>query len=394
MQLTSIFAAAGLAVVTSNALLLPPDIAESDNDMVTTLPIAVEADVSIPKIAEAQHLKLKCPGCPVRIPHHGKVKVVNSIPSHLELDFSIEPSDNADRLMLNGYELYPRADPFQNQRILTAAVRPDFTDRRMKRPHHFKGPQPQAIQPLGFGLQTGTTPSEDEKEALELVELELDIIEVGDVFVSGIPNVQLSMVKTPTGKLMIADIKTVESDTESNPMDKQKECTTLICKWKAVIMDKLAGLRNYKGCGGSRRPHPKVDENKTEESKAIESEDNKSAWNPHWNGENGHHQKNWGLLFRNIASHILLPIAIGILAGVTSCLLGMLAGTFVVFLWRMATRRGCRRHHKRTHHHKASHAEAIIADEKAGLMAYEEEEVAPLEGQDVVVLDKKTDNVA
>lgn len=222
MQLTSILAAAGLAVVTTNALLLPPDVAESDNDMVTTLPIPVEANVNIPKIAEAQSLKLKCPGCPVRIPHHGKVKVTNSIPSHLELDFSIEASDSADRLMLNGYELYPKADPFQNNRILTAAVRPDFTDRRMGRPHHFKGPQPQAIQPLGFGLQTGTTPSPEGEEALELVQVELDIIEVGDVFVSGIPNVQLTMVKTPTGKLMIADIKTVESDAQGNPMDKQK----------------------------------------------------------------------------------------------------------------------------------------------------------------------------
>ncbi|KAI0119505.1 hypothetical protein F4814DRAFT_412211 [Daldinia grandis] len=385
MQLTSIITAAGLATL-SSAFLLPPDISESDKDIITTLPVPVRVGAAILAV-ESQNLKLKCPGCPVHIPHHGKVKIVNDIPSHLELDFDIVPSDNADRLMLNGFELYPNADPFQN--TLTAAVRPDVLHRQMKKRPQFKGPKPQT---LGFGMQTQPV-AKNEEDALELIQIDLDIIEVGDVFVNGIPSVQVNVVKTPTGKLMLGEIKTIDSETaQSNPMDKQEECTTLLCKWKAVIMQKLAGLRFHKGCGG--RPahvkgHGEVkgnDEGKVEEPQEPQE--------PH----HGHRQKNWGLLFKNIASHILLPVAVGILAGITACILGMIAGTFAVFIWRAIARRGHsrRHHHRHAHHHKASHTEAVVNEEKSSLMANQEEIDAPpayVEEGVVVIDDKKTENV-
>ncbi|KAI1654132.1 hypothetical protein F4813DRAFT_372520, partial [Daldinia decipiens] len=381
MQLTSIITAAGLAAL-SNAFLLPPDISESDKDIITTLPVPVGVDTAIAAV-ESQNLKLKCPGCPVPIPHHGKVKIVNDIPSHLELDFGIVPSDNADRLMLNGFELFPNPDPFRN--TLTAAVRPDVLHRQMKKRPQFKGPKPQT---LGFGMQTRPV-AKNEEDALELIEINLDIIEVGDVFVDGIPNVQVNVVKTPTGKLMLGEIKTIVSETaQSNPMDKQEECTTLLCKWKAVIMQKLAGLRFHKGCGG--RPahvkgHDEVKDN--DEAKVEEPQE------PH----HGHRQKNWGLLFKNIASHILLPVAVGIFAGITACILGMIAGTIAVFIWRAIARRGhSRRHHRHSHHHKTSHTEAVVNEEKSGLMANQEEIDAPpayVEEGIVVIDDKKTENV-
>ncbi|KAI1379741.1 hypothetical protein F4677DRAFT_407498 [Hypoxylon crocopeplum] len=394
MQLTSIITAAGLAAFT-NALLLPPEISDADNNLVNTLPvplpapIAVDERLNIPKIAEAQNLKLKCPGCPVRVPHHGKVKIVNDIPSHLELDFSIESSDDADRLMLNGFELYPNADPFRNS--LTAAVRPDFLHRQAKRPHHFKGPHPLAIQNLGFGMQTRPVAT-SEDDSLELIMVELDIIEVGDVFINGIPNVQIKLVKTPTGKLMIGEVETVESETsQKNPMDKQEECTTMLCKWKSVMMQKIAALRAHKGCGG-RPAHAKGhDQAKAEDIIGQHL----SA--PHRDAHHSH-QRNWGLLFKNIASHILLPVAIGILAGVAASILGMLFGTFVVFLWRLVARRGgSRRHHRHGRQHKAAHNEAVADDEKSSLMAHEEEVDAPpayIEEGVVILDDKKTENVA
>ncbi|KAI1779259.1 hypothetical protein F4818DRAFT_403884 [Hypoxylon cercidicola] len=391
MQLTSIITAAGLAVST-NALLLPPDVSVSDKDIISTLPVPVEVDVNIPKTAESQNLKLKCPGCPVRVPHHGESKIVNDIPSHLELDFSIESSDGADRLLLNNFELYPNADPFRNS--LVAAVRPDFLSRQTKRPPHFKGPQPQNIHNLGFGMQT-TPIAKSEEDSLELVMVELDIIEVGDIFVDGIPSVQIKLVKTPTGKLMIGDIETSGSQVQ-NPMDKQEECATMLCKWRAVIMQKLAGLRLHKGCGG--RPagvkgHGHVKGQGHHGRPHHTSEDGE-----HRGQRPGSHQKNWGLLFKNIASHILLPVAVGILAGVAASILGMMVGTLVVFLWRLAFRRGgSRRSHRHGRHHKASHHEAVVEDEKSVLMAGEEEVDAPpayLEEGIIILDDKKSENVA
>ncbi|KAI1466545.1 uncharacterized protein F4812DRAFT_82950 [Daldinia caldariorum] len=378
MQLTSIVSAAGLAAL-SNAFLLPPDIAESDNDIITTLPVPVQVDTIIPHVTESQNLKLKCPGCPVPIPHHGKVKVMNDIPSHLELDFGIAHSDNADRLMLNDFELYPNADPFRN--TLSAPVLPDVLHRQMKKRPHSKGPKSQA---LGFGMQTRPV-AKNEEDALELIEIELDIIEVGDVFVDGIPKVQINVVKTPAGKLILGEIKTLDSEaTQGNPMDKQKECATLLCKWKAAVMQKLAGLRSHKGCGGRPALVKGHEETKVEDPQE-----------PH----RGHRQKNWGLLFKNIASHILLPVAVGILAGITACILGMIAGTLAVFLWRAVVRRGAtRRHHHRrhAHHRKASHSEAIVNEEKSGLMENQEEvDAPPAYGEESVVVidDKKTENV-
>ncbi|KAK6952073.1 hypothetical protein Daesc_006602 [Daldinia eschscholtzii] len=387
MQLTSIISAAGLAAL-SNAFLLPPGISESDKDIITTLPVPVQVDAAVPRALESQNLKLKCPGCPVPIPHHGKVKIMNDIPSHLDLDFWIMPSDNADadRLMLNGFELYPNADPFRN--TLTAPVRPDVLHRQMKKRPNSKGSMPQT---LGFGMQTRPV-AKNEEDSLELIEIQLDIIEVGDVFVDGIPKVQVNVVKTPTGKLMLGEIKTTDSEAaQSNPMDKQEECTTLLCKWKAVVMQKLAGLRFHKGCGG-RPAHVKGNE----EVKVEETQEPQEPQEPH----HGHRQKNWGLLFKNIASHILLPVAVGILAGITACILGMIAGTLAVFLWRAIVRRGHTRrhhHHRHGHHHKASHTEAVVSEEKSGLMANQEEVDAPpayVEEGVVVIDDKKAENVA
>ena len=76
----------------------------------------------------------------------------------------------------------------------------------------------------------------------------------------------------------------------------------------------------------------------------------------------------------------------------------MMVGTLVVFLWRMAFRRGgSRRAHRHGRHHKASHHEAVVEDEKSGLMASEEEVDVPpayVEEGIVVLDDKKTENVA
>ncbi|KAI1206762.1 uncharacterized protein F4807DRAFT_438205, partial [Annulohypoxylon truncatum] len=386
MQLTSIIAAAGLAAYTTNALLLPPEVSEADNHLATTLPVPVDTGFA----NDARRLRLKCPGCQVRIPHHETAEVVNDIPSHLELDFSIETAGSADRLMLNGFELYPNADPFRNS--LTAVVRPDVPRRQTKRPTtHYKGPQPQPAQTLGFGMQT--RPVSTPEDSLELVLIDLDIIEVGEVFVDGIPNVQIKLVKTPTGQLMIGDIETTDSETkQNNPMDKQEECTTMLCKWKAIIMQRLASLRLHKGCGGHRAHAKGNGQAKQDGSINVRPMNGGDSLPP------SHRERNWGLLFKNIASHILLPVAIGLLAGVAASILGMMVGTFVVFLWRLVARRGSsRRHHRHGHHHKASHAEAALHDEKSGLMAHVEEDDVPppvyVEEGVVVLDDKKTENV-
>ncbi|RYP48534.1 hypothetical protein DL768_005613 [Monosporascus sp. mg162] len=395
MQLKPILAAAGLTVAANtNALLLPPDV--SVDDITTTLPVPTEVDfdVNLPEIARAQNLKLNCPGCPVRVFHHwkaqeGNAKISTDIPSHLELDFSIEPSNDVDRLMLNGYELYPKSDPFKN--TLTAALLPDFGDKKMKRPHHFKGPRPNRVQNLGFGLQTRVLPSADNDDALELVVVDLQIIEVGNAFVDGIPNVEIKLVKTPSGKLMIADLAPTASETvPETPTPAQEECTTIFCKWLAMAKQQWGRFRSGKHCGG-RPVH------------ASQESGHSATHHPHHPGHAHHHHEfkhSWKHLLKNIATQILLPVAIGIMAGVTASVLGMMVGTFVVYVWRTFIRRPSstrRRHRGHGHSSKAAVNEAVVEEEKSGLMAHQEEsDVPPAYVEEGVVVndDKKPEDGA
>lgn len=397
MQLKPFIAAAGLTATATNAFLLPPDV--NADDIVSTLPAPVHGDAIDPKIAQTQNLKLNCPGCPVRVRPHWKghhddaasASIKTDIPSHLELDFSIaaaETPDGADRLLLNGFELYPKSNPFQD--TLTASLLPDLRDRDGKvHPPHFKGPRPHSNENLGFGLQTRRIPSTDDNEDdLELVVVDFQIIEVGNAFVDGIPNVEVQLVKSPSGKLLIADLAaTASENVQKTPMDSQEECTTMFCKWIAMAKEHLGRFRPAKHCGG--RPG------------RVSPESGHFEVDMHHEGRPHHEYKHrWGHLFKNIATHILLPVAIGIMAGVTASIIGMMVGTFIVYLWRTFVRRPSsarRLHHGRGHNFKAGLNEAVVEDEKSGLMAHQDDPEAPpayVEEGVLVADDKKPEDSA
>ncbi|KAI0130169.1 hypothetical protein BJ170DRAFT_303706 [Xylariales sp. AK1849] len=374
MQLISLITAAGLAAST-NAFLLPlPE--PSGDDLISTLPVPIEADITTPRIAESQTLKLACPGCPVRVGHHWDddeaPKIKTDIPSHLELDFSIDHDIDHDRLMLNGVELYPEPDLLRD--TLGARLLRDDKERRHKKlPGHRKGKgkgkgkhhQP-LMQPLGFGMSSSLV-AQSKEDNMELLQVNLQVIEVGNVFVDGIPSVEIKLIKTPEGALMIGGIETIASGTWlKTPMDKLEECTTLLCKWRAIVMQQLGRLKASKHCGGRRPGHA-------------------AAQIDGVHGHPGHHQamnhrhRSWSQLLKNIASHILLPIAVGIAAGITASILGMMVGTAIVYLWRTFVRpagAGRHHHHRRGHStHKAVQNEVGAGEEKAGLMSHQEEEV-------------------
>ncbi|KAH8205635.1 hypothetical protein TruAng_000129 [Truncatella angustata] len=374
MHLTSLITAAGLAVSTTSAFLLPfPDPSEADT--VTTLPVPLDTDfkVQVPEAAEAQKLELPCPGCPVRVGHHkGKdAKIKTDIPSHLELSFNIEHGVDHDRFMVNDFELYPHSATLKD--TLGAQVRPDHKEGgKGKLPGHRKQHQP-FIQPLGYAL--GTTPvAKSTEDDLELVQLNLQIIEVGNVFVDGVPSIEVKIIKTPEGGLMIGGIETGPSEPlQKTPMDKPEDCTTMLCRWKAMLSGQMGRFRGH--CGGSRRPSHAVDEQEEDVHQRPHSGHSQA---PH--GQQ--HRHRFTHLLRNIAMHILLPVAVGVVAGITASILGMLVGTAIVFVWRKLFRSGSagtRRHHHRSGHstHKAASTEASGADEKAGLMSNQEEVEAP-----------------
>lgn len=311
MYLRSLIAGVGL-VATANALLVPLDFPISDaDDSVTTLPVPTEidVDVAVSKVPVSTTLNLKCPGCIVSRHKHRK-----EIPSHLQLEFRVESNDGADRLTLNGYELYPNPDLLRE--TLTAPVLPDMMFRHL-------GDKPGAIdrfrekhtQRLGFAMETGAVAT-DEEEDLQLITVDVQIIEVGDVFIERIPDVQVKLVKTPSGKLAIGTVEPIESK-GAGSLDGKEECSTMICRWKAAFFEKLTRLFYSKPCNGDQPPPPSPHHHHDGEGRHGHGLGHHPHGPPH---HHMGHRHGWAHGLRVFLTHILLPIMIGIVAGVSASL--------------------------------------------------------------------------
>jgi hypothetical protein len=363
-------AAAGLAAATQ-AFLLPPDLSQSDVDAVNAVP-----DVKAFAVPQHVSFNLSCPGC---LQYHG-AKAASDKPSHLELSFEIGHPLARDTLLVNGFQLFP-----DQHSLFTGLKAPLVSDdaadleRLYKKLRGHRPDRRHRAEQLGYEL-SARIPQTDNADGLEIIELDFQILQVGNAFVEGIPNIHITLISdTTSGALVIGSIEKAESKTSvATPMDKQEECTTFMCKWMAIMKDQMSKM-NGKPCGGkgdggqkASRPH----HNHHHGARPYKGE-----------GDARHHS--WGQLFKNIAAHILLPIAVGIVAGVSVSLIGMMVGTLIVSVWRAFVRRpGHRRTRSRGHshsHHKAPKQEVAAAEveEKSGLLENQdpppsyEEEVAP-----------------
>lgn len=387
MLFRPLLTAAGLSAAAANAFLLPPELTTHEVEAIGSLPVETL------QIAQAQTISLDCPGCPpVLKKHHGKPKHPKSHPSHLELDFSVDNS----RLLVNGFELYPDADPFTSVLVAPQVVdkpnhhkqHPQDDDTTHLKSHHKFRPhdgRPKAVaQQLGFSLQVQPT-AQTTDEGMEMVVIDLQVIEVGAVFVDGLSNIRVHLIKLPENELLIAKIEQTTSNNAAVE-EEQQECTTIICKWRAIIAAQLAKMKTH-GCAGMM---------------GIKGAPGQA--HPHGQGHHpGHmtqqrHQHGWSLLFRKLTSHIILPILVGIVAGVSVSIIGMVIGTILVGVWRKFVRgqsffpsHHCRRLRltgtRHQHHHKAHHSEPAVAEEKAGLIAAQEEEEAPPSYEDGIEVD-------
>lgn len=213
------------------------------------------------------------------------------------------------------------------------------------------------------------------------MEIEFQIIAVGVTFIDGIPSVKVSMIRDGAGRLLVSKIGKGEANTfvKELPGGDAEECTTMLCRWLAAAREKLKKFKGLGHCGTK---------GKGGENSPVSDEASHSHSHPHSHrpaAGHGHQEHRWGKLFKHMASHILLPVLIGIVAGVTVSLVGMAVGTLLVSLWRAFFRRrrsGSSGHRRRHSHHKAPRKEVVLVeDEKAGLMenqdappSYEEQE--------------------
>jgi predicted small lipoprotein YifL len=303
------------------AFLLPPTIHSADSEIVNTLPF--EDAIA----GEGMSLRLPCPGCPVVFKDTLGRDIATDIKNQLGLNFEVvhTPEDEEDKLVVNGLQLWPVGISASSIEPLTA---PQFIYTDESTWDYAAEPQ------LGYSIFS-QAPILSPDQELYLVKIQLEVIEVGNTFIKGIPAVEISLLRTPSGKLMLGDVMQMEAPAkELTPSDGDQECATALCKWRAILAEKLSSL---KGCGrkplkAPPRPNASVDGPKDHDSRPHRR--------PH--GPHHRHHRNRQIFFttlRNITVHILLPIAVGVAVGIAASLVGMLVGNLIVLIWRVLFRR-------------------------------------------------------
>jgi hypothetical protein len=340
--------ATGLAVTAANALLIVPE-SSTNSEIVNTLPFEAQAE------SQSRSLNLACPECPlVTSSPDGRTVVTTDIPNHLRLSFDVDQSGPTDRLLLNGFELFPH--PVWDG-PLKAAQFPDGSDADASVPDAI-------IRDLGYSFVVRPVGGAEDNSA-ELLEVSVRIVELGDVVVEKVPTVVAHVIKLVDGTLMIADVDTQHLPALPSPGPSQ--CSTTFCRLRELISQHLAafGSKIRQHCGGGKSPRP-----------------HHRPANPH--GPKGYARKHhsWRHLLRKVFTHIVVPVLIGVVAGISASIIGMIVGTFAICLWRVVVlkraafpRRLCRHGCRRAAHRDAEAAVPAAAtdDEKAGLVAHEEQ---------------------
>jgi hypothetical protein len=382
MLLKPLLAVAGLSAATQ-AFLLPPDITKSDVEISNFIPDVIASGSS-------HHVHLPCPGC---LGHHKgnshgyskTTEVPAERPVHLELSFDVRPKDKehrADRLVVitgtnnEMHEIYP--NPMSDRSPLIAHLafdKPSEMDKKLR--GHRSGSR-YRNKPLGYSLATFEYPL-TQNDGLQMVDLEFQILKVGNRFINDIPTVHIRLVKdTATGAFIIGNIEQTASETQSFESEgKQEECTSSLCKWLAAVRDKVEKMKVT--CGGKAKtgslPRP-----------SHHHKVGRPYHKSHHHAQGG--RRDWNELAMTFWKTILLPIAIGIVGGITASMVGMVVGTMIVAAWRLFRRSSDRRTRlqSRSGEHKAPVQEVATAEanEKAGLMVNQEEhdEAPPAYGDD------------
>ncbi|KAG0645113.1 hypothetical protein D0Z07_9253 [Hyphodiscus hymeniophilus] len=330
------------AVAQAQAFLLPPTITEADSDIINILPF--EDAVSI----KDQAVEIPCPGCPVAITDlEGKMHSAQ-VENILRLNFSLSLNEQ-DRLLMNDIQIYPiDAESPTSLGLLTA-------DQLVKSPG---GVWQYAASPkLGYSLMVSHPSDTSNNEQLDLILVKLEVLEVADKFVDRIPAVVIKLLETPSGKLMIGDTEIIAVPSRvSAPIDSGKECTTILCKWRAIIAGKLSKI---KGCAGKNRHGG---HGKQSQGLRPHGHGRPRPHGPHRPHRHYHRSGGFARFLRSIALHVFVPIMIGVVVGVTTSLVGMVVGHLIVFLWRAVFRRG-----QRGQHHRVQEVVVEDGEEKAFL---------------------------
>ncbi|CAK7222319.1 hypothetical protein SCUCBS95973_004802 [Sporothrix curviconia] len=159
--------AAALATSMASAFLLPPstdvEVQRKGHHHHKGVGAAADSSDDVSMVSPFYHeftkVKVPCPGCSMQVRKHGKhhkhhkgdgeedndsehtednkdgkIITLTDVPNHVNLFLKIDHADNGDRLLANGFEIYPNVD-LDNGALMAVQV-PDHFHHKGKKHHH------------------------------------------------------------------------------------------------------------------------------------------------------------------------------------------------------------------------------------------------------------------
>lgn len=315
MQLRS-FLLGSAAVLGANAFLVVPE-------------VEVEAIASEPEFAglhpleshssQQQNVDLLCTECPFReVTENGKVSWTDGFQTALSLNFSIEDGT----LLANGRQIFPPPPP-----TVITAVQRRLSDDQESEPI-----------PLGYAVEMLPLPSPPE-EPIDLVAVRFTVLDL-DSHPVPLNTVAISLLHDPEGNLYM--VKTDIEDNTPNrvswrqcrgkPMCLKRLLFNRIRALFAAAKARMLGVMGPKPqCGRPRPPHPHHDGMPFPPQ--VEGHVGRPGHPHHHHMHHGPHG-NWERTASRVVRFIVIPAALGVLAGLAASAVGMLVGQVVVFLWQ------------------------------------------------------------
>ncbi|KAE8348785.1 hypothetical protein BDV28DRAFT_77771 [Aspergillus coremiiformis] len=317
MHLRSLFLGSA-AVLGANAFLVVPEVevepVASEAEFASLHPVETHA-------SQQQRVDLLCTECPFReVTENGKVSWTDGFQTALSLNFSIEDGF----LLANGHQIFPPPPP-----TIITAVQRRLSD----------GEESDPI-PLGYAVEMLPLPSPPE-EPVDLVAVRFTVLDL-DSHPVPLNTVAINLIHDHKGNLYM--VKTDIEDNTPNrvswrqcrgkPMCLRRLLFNRIRALFAAAKARMLGIMGTKPhCG---RPRPSHHDGMGPEGVPFSSEAEGHMGRPghsHHHLHHGHHG-NWERTVSRVVRFIVIPAALGVLAGLAASAVGMLIGQVVVFLWQ------------------------------------------------------------
>ncbi|CEJ82828.1 hypothetical protein VHEMI02874 [[Torrubiella] hemipterigena] len=304
----------------------------SEQDMKTVEQVWPEAAQTPMSAALSRALTVPCPKCPGEN-------------AELHFAFNIQKST---KLALNGFEVYPDADPFHGD--LQARLYADGG--------------PNELQKLGYSIATVPLTPADPESRFQVVDVTLRVVEVGSLFVDDLPTIVVRMVELPTGETFIGNIETLDQVKDT--------CTSALCRlgekfdllWESF--EELKSVKFWDCTAGDRSCIRRM----AWSISGTTSMDRLSGDKISTQGQKilGR-PREWSRLIKQVSSYVFLPVLFGITGGI-------LIACFFVFISTVRRVVFGKRQRRAWYERRKRGSRSV--DEKVGLMSSHQEQQQPM----------------